>query len=115
MSRLRSNNQALVFPSGTVKFGALQYRSISNTFPGNIDSLNQLPIKVVDGAEIRVGDVAQVRDGYDPQQNIVRQDGVRSTLMSVYKSGTASTLSVVSGAKQAMANISENGFDPRCR
>jgi multidrug efflux pump subunit AcrB len=99
------NNQALVFPSGTTKFGALQYPIDINTFPTRIDNLNDLPIKVVDGAQIRVGDVAQVRDGYDPQQNIVRQDGVRSTLMSVFKSGTASTLSVVSGAKQAMANV----------
>ena len=99
------NNQALVFPSGTTKFGALQYPIDINTFPTRIDNLNELPIKVVDGTQITVGDVAQVRDGYDPQQNIVRQDGVRSTLMSVFKSGTASTLSVVSGAKQAMANV----------
>ncbi|HEY3662713.1 MAG TPA: efflux RND transporter permease subunit [Chthoniobacterales bacterium] len=99
------NNQALVFPSGTTKFGALQFPIDINTFPGRIDTLNNLPIKVVGGAEIRVGDVAQVRDGYDPQQNIVRQDGVRSTLLSVFKSGTASTLSVVSGAKQAMTNV----------
>src|SRR3954447_5852243 len=99
------NNQALVFPSGTTKFGSLQYPIDINTFPTSIDNLNELPIKVVDGTQITVGDVAQVRDGYDPQQNIVRQDGVRSTLMSVFKSGTASTLSVVSGAKQAMANV----------
>jgi multidrug efflux pump subunit AcrB len=99
------NNQALVFPSGTTKFGATQYPIDINTFPTRIDSLNELPIKVVDGTQIRVGDVAQVRDGYDPQQNIVRQDGVRSTLLSVFKSGTASTLSVVSGAKQAMTNV----------
>jgi len=99
------NNQALVFPSGTTKFGAVQYPIDINTFPTRIDSLNELPIKVVDGTQIRIGDVAQVRDGYDPQQNIVRQDGVRSTLLSVFKSGTASTLSVVSGAKQAMTNI----------
>jgi multidrug efflux pump subunit AcrB len=99
------NNQALVFPSGTTKFGSLQYPIDINTFPTKIDNLNELPIKVVDGTQITVGDVAQVRDGYDPQQHIVRQDGVRSTLMSVFKSGTASTLSVVSGAKQAMANV----------
>jgi len=99
------NNQALVFPSGTTKFGALQYPIDINTFPTRIDNLNALPIKVVDGTQITVGDVAQVRDGYDPQQNIVRQDGVRSTLMSVFKSGTASTLNVVAGAKQAMANV----------
>src|SRR3954451_12156744 len=99
------NNQALVFPSGTTKFGAIQYPIDINTFPGRIDTLNDLPIKVVDGAQIRVGDVAQVRDGYDPQQNIVRQDGARSTLLSVFKSGSASTLNVVFGAKQAMTNI----------
>jgi multidrug efflux pump subunit AcrB len=99
------NNQALVFPSGTTKFGAIQYPIDINTFPGRIDTLNDLPIKVVDGTQIRIGDVAQVRDGYDPQQNIVRQDGARSTLLSVFKNGTASTLSVVAGAKQAMANV----------
>ena len=99
------SSQALVFPSGTTKFGDKQYPIDVNTFPTRIDALNELPIKVVDGTQIRIGDVAQVRDGYDPQQNIVRQDGVRSTLLSVFKSGTASTLSVVSGAKQAMANV----------
>src|SRR3954471_11223869 len=99
------NNQALVFPSGTTKFGAIQYPIDINTFPTRIDSLNELPIKVVDGTQILVGDVAQVRDGYDPQQNIVRQDGARSTLLSVFKSGSASTLNVVFGAKQAMTNV----------
>ena len=49
--------------------------------------------------------MAQVRDGYDPQTNIVRQDGVRSVLMVLLKNGSASTLSVVAGAKQAMANV----------
>jgi multidrug efflux pump subunit AcrB len=99
------NAQALVFPSGTAKLGATQYPIDINTFPLRIDTLNDLPIKTVDGATIRVGDVAQVRDGYDPQQNIVRQDGVRSVLMVLLKNGNASTLSVVEGAKQAMANV----------
>ena len=99
------NAQALVFPSGTVKLGPKQYQVDVNTFPLRIDSLNELPIKTIDGATIRVKDVAQVRDGYDPQTNIVRQDGVRSVLMVLLKNGSASTLSVVSGAKQAMANV----------
>ena len=99
------NAQALVFPSGTVKLGPKQYQIDVNTFPLKIDSLNELPIKTIDGATIRVKDVAQVRDGYDPQTNIVRQNGVRSVLMVLLKNGNASTLSVVSGAKQAMANV----------
>src|SRR5207249_965954 len=66
---------------------------------------NDLPIKSVGGTVIHVSDVAQVRDGYFPQENIVRQDGVRSTLLSVFKNGSASTLSVAAGVKAAMANI----------
>jgi len=99
------NAQALVFPSGTAKLGPTQYPIDVNTFPLRIDTLNDLPIKTVDGTTIRVRDVAQVRDGYDPQTNIVRQDGVRSVLMVLLKNGSASTLSVVQGAKQAMANV----------
>src|SRR5205823_13808144 len=73
--------------------------------PTRIDHLHHLPIQVVDGTQLRISDVPLVRNGYDPHQDIDRQDGVRSTLLSVFKSGTASTLSVVSGAKQAMANV----------
>src|SRR5205807_9136644 len=59
----------------------------------------------IGGTVITVSDVAQVRDGYMPQENIVRQDGVRSTLLSVFKGGNASTLAVASGIKAAMAKI----------
>src|SRR5439155_26666009 len=76
-----------------------------NVSPFTIEPLNNLPIKSVGGTVIKVGDVAQVRDGYMPQENIVRQDGVRSTLLSVFKNGSASTLSVAAGVKAAMANI----------
>src|SRR5437588_495814 len=60
---------------------------------------------MVGGTVIHISDVAQVRDGYFPQENIVRQDGVRSTLLSIFKNGSASTLSVAAGVKAAMANI----------
>jgi multidrug efflux pump subunit AcrB len=42
-----------------------------------------------------------VRDGALVQQNIVREDGHRSVLLSVIKNGNASTLAVVNGVKQA--------------
>jgi len=101
VSALSTEN--LVFPSGTAKIGANEYPIDLNTSPSVIERLNELPIKTVDGTVIRVRDVAQVRDGYMPQQNVVRQDGVRSTLISVLKNGNASTLQVASGVKAAMA------------
>ncbi len=76
-----------------------------NVNPLRIDMLNNLPIKSVGGTVIHISDVAQVRDGYFPQENIVRQDGVRSTLLQVFKNGSASTISVAAGVKAAMANI----------
>ena len=99
------NSQALVFPSGTVKFGVKQYPIDINTFPLRIDTLNDLPIKTENGALIRLADVGQVRDGYDPQQNVVRLDGVRSVLMSILKTGSASTIAIVDGVKQLMPDL----------
>src|SRR2546421_591928 len=97
--------QNLVYPSGTAKIGAHEYPIDLNTSPRLIERLNDLPIKTVEGAVIRRSDVAQVRDGYMPQQNLVRQDGLRSTLLSVLKNGAASTLSVANGVKAAMTNV----------
>jgi multidrug efflux pump subunit AcrB len=98
-------SQNLVYPSGTAKIGSNEYPIDLNTSPNLIVRLNDLPIKTVGGAVIRVRDVAQVRDGYMPQQNVVRQDGVRSTMLTVLKNGTASTLQVAGGVKAAMAKV----------
>jgi multidrug efflux pump subunit AcrB len=98
-------NGALTLPSGVAKIGGKEVPIDLNVSPLRIDLLNNLPVKNVGGAVITVGDVAQVRDGYMPQENIVRQDGVRSTLLSVFKGGNASTLAVASGIKAAMAKI----------
>src|SRR3954453_14373815 len=99
------SNGSLTFPSGTAKIGGKEVPIDLNVNPVRIDLLNDLPIKSIGGTVIHIGDVAQVRDGYMPQENVVRQDGVRSTLLSVFKNGSASTLSVAAGVKTAMANI----------
>jgi multidrug efflux pump subunit AcrB len=99
------SNGALTYPSGVAKIGGKEVPIDLNVNPVRLDLLNEIPIRNVGGTVIRVGDVAQVRDGYMPQENIVRQDGVRSTLLSVFKNGAASTLSVAAGVKASMANI----------
>jgi len=99
------SNGSLTYPSGTAKIGGKEVPIDLNVNPLRIDMLNNLPIKSVGGTVIHISDVAQVRDGYFPQENIVRQDGVRSTLLQVFKNGSASTISVAAGVKAAMANI----------
>ena len=99
------SNGSLTYPSGTAKIGGKEVPIDLNVNPPRIDLLNDLPIKIVGGTVIHISDVAQVRDGYMPQENVVRQDGVRSTLLTIFKNGAASTLSVAAGVKAAMANI----------
>ncbi len=96
------NTQNLIAPSGTTKIGPLEYQVEMNSAPQTIAELNDLPVKTVNGSTIYMRDVAHVRDGFAPQTNVVRQDGVRGTLMSVYKIGTASTLNIVDSVKKVI-------------
>jgi multidrug efflux pump subunit AcrB len=99
------NTQNLTLPSGTAKIGDTQYTVRTNATPASINDLNMMPVKFANGATIFLKDVAQVRDGNLVQQNIVREDGHRSVLLSVIKNGNASTLAVVNGVKQALGAI----------
>ncbi len=94
--------QNLTEPSGQAKIGNTQYTMELNATPTTIDALNRIPIKVVNGAPVLVQDVAFVRDGYQVQQNIVRQNGSAARLLTVLKNGNASTLSVVNTVKSLL-------------
>jgi multidrug efflux pump subunit AcrB len=96
------NTQNLTLPSGTAKMGNTQYTVRTNATPATVDDLNNIPVKFANGATVFLKDVAQVRDGSLVQQNIVREDGHRSVLLSVIKNGNASTLAVVNGVKKAL-------------
>jgi CzcA family heavy metal efflux pump len=93
------NAQNIILPSGTMKLGPLEYDVEMNGTPKTIAELNDLPVKTINGATLYMRDVAHIRDGFAPQTNIVRQDGNRGALMSIYKNGKASTLQIVSGVK----------------
>jgi multidrug efflux pump subunit AcrB len=97
--------QNLILPAGTQKIGRFEYTMQLNNSPSQISGLADLPIKVVNGATIYLHDVANVRDGYPPQTNIVHVDGARSVLLTVEKSGAASTLAIIQGIKAKMAQI----------
>ena len=101
------NAQNLVLPSGTIKMGPLEYNVEMNGTPQTITELNDLPVKTVNGSTLYMRDVAHIRDGFSPQTNIVRADGNRGALMSIYKNGNASTLQIVSGVKNIVAQAAQ--------
>ena len=101
------NAQNIILPSGTIKMGSLEYNVEMNGTPQTIAELNDLPVKTTNGSTLYMRDVAHIRDGFAPQTNIVRQDGNRGALMSIYKNGNASTLQIVAGVKNIVQQAAQ--------
>jgi multidrug efflux pump subunit AcrB len=97
--------QNLITPVGTEKIGSNEYPINLNNAAPLIKTMGELPIKAVNGGMVYIRDVAHVRDGSPPQQNIVHVDGNRSVLMFVLKNGAASTLAIIEGVKQKVQEM----------
>src|SRR5881296_2570839 len=99
------NAQNVILPAGTQKIGDREYNVRLNSSPELLETLNDLPIKQVNGAMVYIRDVANVRDGAGVQTNIVRQNGARGVYLTLLKTGHASTLAVVNQVKALLARI----------
>jgi multidrug efflux pump subunit AcrB len=99
------NAQNLILPGGTAKIGTREYNVQMNGSTDSVAALNNLPIKTVKGGVVYVRDVAQVVDGYAPQTNIVTSNGKRAALLTVEKTGSASTLTIISQVKAMLPKI----------
>ena len=107
-------NQNLILPAGEAKIGDKDYQIRLNSSPRVLDDMNQLPIRIVNGATVYLKDVAQVRDGYSVQTSIVRTNGSRGALLTVLRNGKASTLAIVNAVKKALPGILA-GLTPELR
>jgi multidrug efflux pump subunit AcrB len=99
------NLQNLILPAGTAKLAETEYLVRVNSSPILLDELNDLPIKTVNGATVYMRDVAQVHDGFQVQNNIVRMNGSRGVLITITRNGQASTLAIVKAVKDALPRI----------
>jgi multidrug efflux pump subunit AcrB len=101
-------SQNLTVPAGSAKIGSREYDVKLNSSPEAIATLNDLPIKEVNGTTIYIRDVAFVHEGAAVQTNIVRQNGRRTAIIPILKSGSASTLAIIDKIKQVLPNIQAN-------
>jgi len=80
------NLQNLTLPSGSAKIGDIDHIVSLNSNPDMVSALNDIPVgKGRDGTQVRLRDVANVRDGYGIQTNVVRRDAQESTLVTFLK------------------------------
>jgi multidrug efflux pump subunit AcrB len=101
------STQNLILPGGTAKIGQFEYDVDLNADTKTIQELNDLPVKTTDAATIYVRDVATVSDGFAPQINVVRQDGSRGVLITVFKTGDASTIDVVKKIREILPRVAQ--------
>ena len=102
------NAQSLILPSGTQKIGRFEYQVGLNASPATFEKLNAIPIKTLaNGTTIYIRDVAHIYNGSIPQTNIVRFNGDRATLLTVQKTGEASTLDIVQGIKDKIPDLKQ--------
>ena len=97
--------QNLIIPAGTQKIGTLEYFIKLNSSPAQIEDLNNMPIRAANGSVTYIRDVAHVRDGYSPQTNMVRLEGKRAILMSILKTGKASTIDIINSINEKLPQI----------
>jgi multidrug efflux pump subunit AcrB len=99
------NLQNLILPAGSAKVGDREYLVRLNSSPEVVRAMNDLPVKSANGATVYLKDVGTVHDGYAVQTNIVRENGARASLLTVLKSGGASTLDIVNSVKRVLPRI----------
>ena len=97
--------QNLILPAGTAKFGDREYQIRMNSSPRVVDEMNNLPVKVVNGAVVYMRDVANVRNGAGVQSAMVRVNGNKGALMSILRNGRASTIEIVRQVKEALPKV----------
>jgi CzcA family heavy metal efflux pump len=100
------NAQNLTLPSGTTKIGTREYTVSTNSSPVDALTLNDVPVKTVNGSLVYMRDIAHVRDGWAVQQNASRADGKPNVLLSVMKTGSVSTLDIVNQIKNDVLPMS---------
>ncbi len=103
-------------PAGTARLGDREYNVSLNSSPSAVSEFGAIPIKVVAGVPVTIGDVASVADGFADQTNIVRVDGRRASFLSILKKEDASTLTVVEAMRAMLPQIravAPEGLDVR--
>jgi multidrug efflux pump subunit AcrB len=105
LNALQSSN--LIIPAGTARMGQTEYNVSLNSSPENVKQFETIPIKVVNGQVVTIGDVAKVSDSYSVQNNIVRVNQSRASYLTILKKANASTLVVVEATKKMLPIIKE--------
>ncbi len=100
------NNANLILPAGDVQIGQLDYNIYTNSQLASVSEINDLPVKTVADAPVRIADIGYAKDAQQIQTNLVRVDGQRSVYVPVLKQGgDTNTIAVVDGVREKLQHL----------
>ncbi len=100
------NESNLILPAGDAQIGPLDYNIYTNSQLSTVGEINNLPLKTVGEASVKVGDIGYAKDAQQIQTNIVRVDGQRSVYLPVLKQGgDTNTIAVVDGVQEMLKHL----------
>ena len=98
--------QNVLIPAGSAKMGSSDFQIFTNAIPSRVEMMNEMPIKVIGGAPVRIGDVGEVRDAAQIQTNIVRINGRRPAMyIPIYRQPGANTIEIVDAINARLDRI----------
>jgi CzcA family heavy metal efflux pump len=92
----------LMIPTGNAKMGNLDYNIFLDSMVSRVAELNDIPVKVHNGATVFVRDVARAQDSFAIQTNIVHINGKREVYIPIYRRPGTNSVEVVEGVKKAL-------------
>ncbi|MEY2611422.1 MAG: putative efflux pump rane transporter TtgB [Planctomycetota bacterium] len=92
---------------GTAYFGDQQLLIDSNSMVESVEQLNDLPLSLQPGTQIRLRDVGEARDSALIQTSRVRIDGENEVFVPIYRQKGSSSLSVVDRVREFIPQMQE--------
>lgn len=99
------NAQSLILPAGDVKIGNFDYNVYTNSMIQVVDQMNNIPIKIQNGAPVTLREVGKAVDSEMIQTNVVRINGRRAVYVPIMKQAGANTLAVIDGVKEKLTTL----------
>jgi multidrug efflux pump subunit AcrB len=98
----RSN---VLIPTGSARFGEMEYLIVSNAMVPKVKDLDDIPIAVRDGRPVFIRDIGRAEDTHEIQTNIVRVNGRRQVYIPIYRQPGANTIAIVDSVRDRAATI----------
>ncbi|MBI4229935.1 MAG: efflux RND transporter permease subunit [Planctomycetes bacterium] len=95
----------VMIPLGSMKIGDRDFQFEANSMVPRVSDLNDIPVRIENGAPVYIRDVGEARDANQIQTNIVRVDGKRQLYVPIYRQPGANTIRVVDGVRDAIPQI----------